>query len=371
MSKHSYHWISWRRTGQRSLRIVREHICRVAPQLPLFCHRHPTAVVHYRWTGYPPVEDGGATEAPEPEGFYTPLHWPTPLHDTLQAYSWILENLMPSSCTRRDVYVYGSYLGASLATSLTLTETHPHQRMGIRGCIAFNGIYDWTMVLPDHPINKFPRTRPVNILEDMLTQSLDPTFLDFKQQARMLFQKPDSLFDPFASPCLFFHTPGIHVPQSFTERVQGIPPSKLPAEEITLELLLAAKPPKKSHLKFPPTESTLKIPEMLLIHSGPPPPAPSLQRRLQRRKKEYRRNGFRTQAEELAGLMRHSIHEYELKDRKQWDEDLQGLKTWGEEAMRRVQVHDVGPHYEVPELPGDGNQFAEAWLEDRLSRWRR
>ncbi|RYO94207.1 hypothetical protein DL766_002707 [Monosporascus sp. MC13-8B] len=338
----------------------------VAPQLPLFCHRHPTAVVHYRWAGYPPVGDGSATETLKSEGFYAPLHWPTPLHDTLQAYSWILENLMPSSSTRRDVYVYGSYLGASLATSLTLTETHPHQRMGIRGCIAFNGIYNWTTFLPDHPVNKLPRTRSLNILKEILTQSRDPTFLGLKQQAEILFEKTDSLFDPFASPCLFFHTPGIHVPQSFTERVQGSPASKVSVEDITLELLLAAVPPKKSHLKFPPTESTLKIPEMLLIHSGPPLPAPSPQRRQQRRKKEYRGNGFRTQAEELAGLMRRSIHEHELKDRKQWDEDLQGLKTWDEEATRRVQVYDVGLHHKVPELPDDGNRFAEGWLEDRL-----
>ncbi|KAI0450957.1 hypothetical protein F5B21DRAFT_408532 [Xylaria acuta] len=334
-------------------------------QLPRFAQRHATAVIHYRWTD--PFEeesvDDGASDGEE--AIYRRFHprWPAPIHDTLKAYTWIVENLVPtnSGSARRDIYVYGSYLGASLATSLALTEAHPHERMAVRGCVAYNGIYNWTMFLPDHPINKLPKSLSRNFLEEILTLSGDPDFHELKQMARELFNKPDDLFDPFASSCLFFHTPGLLVPPSFDE--SAIPPESslidmpwLPEEAV--EQLMPLKQPRRSPLVFPPRKSTLKIPEMLLLHDTAPPLPPSLMRRRQRRKKETHVNSFRTQAEALASLMRRSINKVELKERMKWDEDMH---DYDDEADRRVQVHDVGDK---------SDDVAAAWLDDRMFRGR-
>ncbi|KAI2621982.1 hypothetical protein GGS26DRAFT_568746 [Hypomontagnella submonticulosa] len=339
-------------------------------QLPRFIQRWPTAVINYRWAGFAPFEASGLPVSDRPgesgEDESTHLSWPAPIHDTARAYDWIVDNLGPSNYSRRDIYIYGSYLGASLATSLALTETHPHHRMGVRGCVAYNGIYNWTMFLPDHPINKAPKLR--SILEEILARPADLDFQDLKQHAQALFGRPDNLFDPFASSCLFFHTPGLFVPPSFDASALAPPTSLLeeldrPAEELH-EVTAPSKSPRKSPLGFPPRISTLKIPEMLLLHSSPPPLPPSLQRRRQRRKKEYIGNSFRAQAEELVGLMRRSIDKIELKQRFKWDDDFE---SWQDEAARRVQVHDVGPNLGDFELGGSGEEIAAAWLQDHAN----
>ncbi|KAI1455035.1 hypothetical protein F4805DRAFT_437225 [Annulohypoxylon moriforme] len=344
-------------------------------ELPRFIQRRPTAVINYRWTGYPPLEDttthssqSGTESAEDEDEWSQNLAWPAPIHDTARAYDWIVENLGPSNYTRRDIYVYGSYLGASLATSLTLTETHPHARMGIRGCVAYNGIYNWTTFLPDHRINQVPQHRPRNILEEILDPPVeDPKFQELKQHAQALFEKPDNYFDPFASPCLFFHTPGLFVPLDFNSTALA-PPGLLP-EDLSLlpedapELFMPTKPPRKSPLVYPPRSSTLKIPEALLLHSSPPPLPPSLLRRRQRRKKNAGRNNFQTQAEDLAGLMRRSIDKVELKERFKWDDDFD---SWDNEAARRIQLDDVGLSRGDFELGSEGEELAAAWLEDHM-----
>lgn len=339
-------------------------------QLPKFMQRQPTAVINYRWAGFTAFKAEDLPAQSEEDGD-AHLTWPAPIHDAAKAYDWIVENLGPSTYTRRDIYLYGSYLGASLATSLALTETHPHARMGVRGCVAYNGIYNWTMFLPDHPINKLPKLRTMSILEEILSRPDDPAFRELRQHAEALFRRPDNLFDPFASPCLFFHTPGLLVPPSFD--ASAIPPPPLLPD---LAAVLAddtfapvVKPPRKSALVFPPRKSTLKIPETLLLHSTPPPLPPSLLRRRQRRKKEHLGNSFAAQAEELAALMRRSVDKVELKERSKWDDEFEG---WNDEATRRVRVVDVGPDDAGGDwgLDGRGEELVAAWLEDRFSHAR-
>ncbi|KAI0514992.1 hypothetical protein F5B22DRAFT_609294 [Xylaria bambusicola] len=333
--------------------------------LPRFAQRCATAVIHYRWMESEPNEE--KIEDSESDGGEASVHrrfhpgWPAPIHDTLKAYTWIVENLAPTSYGRRDIYVYGSYLGASLATSLTLTESHPHERMAVRGCVAYNGVYNWTMFLPDHPINKLPVSSSRNFLEDILSLPADPEFQGMKQMTDELFNKPGDLFDPFASSCLLFHTPGLLVPPSFNE--SAIAPSSALADlswlpDEAVEELMPLKHPRKSPLVFPPRKSTLKIPETLLIHDTPPPLPPSWLRRLQRRKKKNFGNNFRTQAEELASYMRRSINKIELRERMKWDEDMD---DWNDEAYRRIQVHEANDN-----ASADGLAFR--WLEDRMLR---
>ncbi|KAH9907501.1 hypothetical protein F4778DRAFT_544145 [Xylariomycetidae sp. FL2044] len=350
-------------------------------QLPSFCRALPTAVINYRWAGLGPFQDqyGSYTDGKddEEENRYKLMRWPAPIHDTLKAYSWIIEHLAPPMYTRRDVYVYGSYLGASLATSLALTEAHPHERMAVRGCLAHNGVYNWTMFLPDHPVHHMPKGG-MNFLDVILAGSGEPDFQVLKQRAEALFRTPENLFDPFASSCLLFHTPGLLVPPSFdasaiptiSTRIASADPSPSPdapvdTTENFIETMIGYKAPRKSPLVFPPRKSTLKIPEMLLMHTRPPSLPPSYHRRRQRRKKENLGNNFKNQADELAGLMRRSINRVELKDRLKWDDDHDG---WELEASRRVQVQDIGHdhHIEDVELGEQGNELAASWLREQM-----
>ncbi|KAI0477761.1 hypothetical protein GGR56DRAFT_638617 [Xylariaceae sp. FL0804] len=328
-----------------------------AVQLPKFCHSYPTAVIHYRWTS--PQPEGGASDE---EGRMFHPGWPAPIHDTLTAYTWLAANLGPTGHARRDIYVYGSYLGASLATALALTETHPHQKMACRGCIAYNGIYNWTTFLPDHPINKPSSSRTPNFLGDILAPARDPAFDAMRHEMEELFTMPQNLFDPFASPCLFFHTPGLLVPPSFG--ASAIRQSPLGASSFLPDLLgdlnTAYTAPRKSPLGFPPRQSTLKIPETLLLFDSLPPLPPSSIRRRQRRTKDNVGNSFRGQAEDLANLMRRSINKIELKERMKWDVDWDGYDV---EAKRRVRFHDVGPDSGNLELNEEGDGIADAWLE--------
>ncbi|KAI0394234.1 hypothetical protein F5Y17DRAFT_428821 [Xylariaceae sp. FL0594] len=338
-------------------------------ELPRFTYNLATAVINYRWTeessGDQRLDDGASESDDElPLRRFHP-GWPAPLHDTMKAYTWITDNLKPPTYARRDIYVCGSYLGASLATSLALTESHPHERMAVRGCVAYNGIYNWTTFLPDHPINKLDASATRNFLDEILSMPEDPNFQELRQMISELFNQPQDLFDPFVSPCLFFHTPNLLIPPSFDSSALS---SESSLEDLDFgwaagegtEPVVPLRQPRKSPLVFPPRKSTLKIPEMLLLHDGAPPSRPSWMRRGQRRKKERPGNNFWSQAVELASLMRRSINMVELKERMKWDEDMDYSS---DEACRRVQVEDVGRTGRP-----DQSEYATAnWLEEQIS----
>src|SRR6478735_1991499 len=112
--------------------------------IPRFLQGKPVASINYRWNSFD-QEEANSSSVDDV--------WPTPVHDTFFAYQWLVENLSPEGLKRRDIYVYGSHLGASLATSLALTESQPHKPFAVRGLVSYNGIYNWTMFFPDHPVN--------------------------------------------------------------------------------------------------------------------------------------------------------------------------------------------------------------------------
>ncbi|KAK8045257.1 hypothetical protein PG993_005281 [Apiospora rasikravindrae] len=342
-------------------------------QVPAFFRKYLTAVINYRWAGSGPVS---GLEADEGSDSPSHLRWPMPIHDTLRGYSWILENLTPLTSARREVYVFGSYLGASLATSLALTENHPHERTRIRGFAAYNGIYNWTMFLPDHPIHKLPKIRSYNILEDILGQTVDPVFQEMKHQTETLFTNPSHLFDPFVSPCLFFHTPGLLVPPDFhsTAETRASSPRHLDetvdeAEEILAALIEASpeKAQRRSPLVFPPRKSTLKIPECLILHSTAPTPVSPHWRNSKRPKNIRVSNHFRTQSQELAALMRRSLEKVEFKERMKWDDSFGGFGAFEENADRRVGLRDVGFERSAFEMPDDAQAAIGEWLENRTT----
>lgn len=280
-----------------------------------------------------------------------------PIHDTAFAYSWLIDNLAPENPGRRDIYVYGSHLGASLATSLSLTEAHAHARFGIRGVVAYNGIYNWVMFLPDHRINR-PSKRTKSIIAPL--RPAEGSYLhNLQEQMPELFDTPSNLFDPFASPSLFFHNPGVEVPESFILSA---------SESAAIDALVSpddapttpTKALRKAHYIFPPRKSTLKVPETLLLYNSAVS-APQTKSGRGRRAKA-KGNSLGAQAGELAEMMRRSINKAELKERSRWDEEID---SWNEEAFRRVQVVELGEEKPSVEMDEAGEEAVREWLEER------
>lgn len=297
----------------------------VAP-LPGFLEHLPVAQINYRW-------GGDVSRA---------LHWPMPVHDTAFAFAWLCENLAPADHRRRDLFIYGSYLGASLATSLALTESRKDARFSISGLVAFNGIYNWTMFLPEHRIKKkstpVTESRPVLQLQSHLAD---------------LFHRPADLFDPFASPSLFFHSPGLLAPRFFPSTDDAIRDD----DDDENAAMAKLKPPRTSSIVFPPRKSSLCIPETLLLHhDGVGKGAAS-------------GHSLRAQARELAFWMRQSIDGEKRKksvasgggdDGDDGDDDDEGDEALGDdEAEPRVQVVDVGP------LADEVGVTALDWMRER------
>ncbi|KAH8170830.1 hypothetical protein LIA77_09611 [Sarocladium implicatum] len=313
--------------------------------LPDVLQPWPVAVIRYRWSN-----------AAEDQDVQDPLHWPTPVHDMGFAFAWLQDTLTPDKVNRRDVYVYGSHLGASLAASLGLTESHAHAKFGVRGVIAYNGVYNWTMFLPDHRINKSTSKSkkktapPPQPLEGSHMHALQEKLPD-------LFDRPAQMFDPFASPSLFFHGPGLLIPKSFI-----ISSDEADALETLIsgqpETVGAAKAPRRSHLVFPPRKSTLKIPNTLLLHD-----TANLVTEHQTKRSTRRGNSFETQAEELGDMMRRSVDKVELKMRSRWDDEMDGMEG---EAERRVRIVDIGEERQDLSLGEEGQRIVQDWLDENV-----
>jgi hypothetical protein len=285
-----------------------------------------------------------------------------PIHDVAFAYQWISRALMPPNNGRGGIYVYGSHLGASLAMSLSLTESRSHEKFCVRGVAAYNGIYNWTMFLPGHRINMIRSMMDVassrrtngNLRLDALQDELVS-----------LFQTPANLFDPFASPSLFFHNPGLSIPESFytsTQLANIIRSMKGQASDESKENVM----PRNSYLKFPPKDSSLKIPETILLHdapSGPPARQPGTKKGLIGSGDGDQRNTYKNQTDEIASLMRRSLARIELKEKARWEEDAHYL---AEEPKRRIQVVEVGQEREDLELNEVGQETVLNWLDENL-----
>ncbi|KAG6099945.1 hypothetical protein E4U31_004189 [Claviceps sp. LM219 group G6] len=354
------------------------------PRLPSFLQNRPVASINYRWSPYS-----------KPSAGNVPLHWPTPLHDTVFAWSWLLEHLSPSGKSdRRDVYVYGSYLGATLATSLALTESYPDVKLGIRGLITYNGVYNWTMFLPDHKINTLGNETAKGPLPKPNEAS---HIYKIYQNMPALFERAPNLFDPFASPSMFFHSPALLVPKSFTMT------SKEAAEIEYMDFMddmnsmygmggmggmdgMELKPlriPRLGHLEYPPRHSTLKLPETLIVYDSAPRSAGATAAD----KSYISSNSFQSQAIEFAEMMRvrgaedtftsdkSTILDQSLQTKavgisespqRRGAEDTVTNSVTGS-ASRSVRLVDAGPETQSIE-PGDtACKVISTWMENNIN----
>ncbi|KAF7891273.1 uncharacterized protein EAF02_001598 [Botrytis sinoallii] len=252
--------------------------------------------------------------------------FPIPLHDTLQAYSWLLKSYLPSLLPepkplestyfynnpkpiQRPLLIYGSYLGGTLATSIALTESFTSSFLPtkIHSLIVHNGIFNWTPIstTPDPSIfhsesaDSSPNLSYNRLSTLDLYESSPWTTLTLHALKTRLFSSPSQTFDPFASPILFFRNSGISVPQRWpvpppasipptetssfesTDSIEAddfsrYPDPQLPHPDLSNEYATeddeeepheALLESRKSNLIFPPANSSLRIPRSLFTYS--------------------------------------------------------------------------------------------------------
>jgi acetyl esterase/lipase len=301
------------------------------------------------------------------------VRYPTPIHDVLTGFDWVKKNLSTakSSTTRRGrsvgsmsrYGVCGQLVGGSLATMLALTES----RLGesrIAAAAVSNPIVDW--VFPENgemeatsevdsgdpmehslkPMegaksSRSKKNRKVSTSWDLYKDENALSSSSLLSARRQLFRKPASYFDSFASPILFFRSPGADVP--YDENVFS-------EDEGTNTSTIRNR--RKAHKAFPPTASALVLPEMRISLGAETP--------------------LYDQGEELVKLLRRSIirtregraGNQAMLDRFEEEEVDETRKTIIalEEAEKRIEFHMPGRTgiWGSPSDPGWRNDVVDA-----------
>jgi alpha/beta hydrolase fold len=281
---------------------------------------------------------------------WSPTHlFPTPIHDTLHAYHWILENITKNTAKGRPrpIAVYGTKLGGTLATSLALTESRPSlHRPNISVLAVKNAIFDWSKIASSPPPSDPPLPQ-------------DPDLQQLYSLRSQLFCDPASAFDAFASPLLFFRTTGLAIPSAFPKVASS--PSQAQAEAAQEGAGAGAFVSRKSHLTFPPKRSGLRIPVTRIAVTADGKTkweGKGKGKGKGKRKGEEHSGVLREQAGEMVALMRRSVVLHEGKERR-----FEGLDVVAE-AERRVALVELGS--------GDGEvddgEWAAEYFEEVLGK---
>ncbi|RDW75346.1 hypothetical protein BP6252_06488 [Coleophoma cylindrospora] len=320
------------------------------PPLDFFTkYEYAVACFNYRWKHRP-----FGRAYPSPLDQTRPF--PTPVHDVLHAYTWLISTLRPSP----EIYIYGSRLGGTLATSLALTESRSSKNgPQIKGLLVKDGIFDWTGVatsknpiLPE--VGSTVHEEPAIPRGNWTTQTLH----DIKTS---LFSDPSQCFDPFASPILFFRGAGSSVPSYFPGTKRSAPAYPASVEDIFLDeegnLVELCRPAsteqneeeiqvlRRAHLRFPPKGSGLKIPRSLFMTS--------VENEIVKGKRK--KAILEEQADEIVHLMRRSVTLHEGKERKEWDYSFDPHLA-AEERVKHRQINDNDATME--------ERIIQQWIED-------
>ncbi|KAL9070106.1 MAG: hypothetical protein Q9157_005930 [Trypethelium eluteriae] len=214
--------------------------------------------------------------------------YPTPIHDVLAGYDWIVEHLVPKhtyfSTSRQGkrtfnnarLYVCGELIGGSLASMLALTECRIGSK-GIGAAFVNNPIVDWVSLedfhsqlpaLGDRTNNKMNasqsigrsrcrKSRPRTLSHTLFaSNSCLPTSSLLSARSK-LFGSTSSYFDPFASPILFFRTTGV-IPAASHDCDEPSSPPLIGGEEKVTTIA------RKAYLKYPPSYTALRLPTFLI-----------------------------------------------------------------------------------------------------------
>jgi acetyl esterase/lipase len=275
----------------------------------------------------------------------TGVHYPTPIHDVLTGYDWVKNNMSPSGTANARsplrIGVCGQLIGGSLATMLALTESRMGES-GIAAAAANAPIVDWMFPEPGPVESKIEDDRGSgdSITADTSTFSSilksktkkkpkkasswelyhdDPTLpaSSLLSVRNTLFRRPANYFDSFASPILFFRSPGVDVPSPVLDSS---------SDEELVDRIPSIR--RKVHRAFPPTGSSLRLPDMRIGIGNQSP--------------------LYDQSEELVLLLRRSImrshhgkssrQPYDRFDEDSQDEDAVTQRALAE-AERRVEFH--------------------------------
>ncbi|KAI5204533.1 hypothetical protein E4T39_03591 [Aureobasidium subglaciale] len=267
--------------------------------------------------------------------------YPTPIHDVLTGYDWVLEHLVPGKSSYRHgrdinrrvkLGVCGELLGGSLAAMLTLTECRL-QGPYVAAAAINEPVLDW--VFPEEneveyetieeQFSSFVERLQSGRRPSAKTRPRSTSFSTFADNGILdastllkarhnLFRRPEDYFDTFASPMFNFRSPGVAVPP---------PQPKTPADEFAELSLLErddfhrqqmkmsslsyrlqtpvkqadevadSKKPRKSRKRWPNAGSGLRIPQMRISSAVTSP--------------------LSDQAEEFARLIQRSIVQQEIQ----------------------------------------------------------
>ena len=204
--------------------------------------------------------------------------YPTPIHDILAGYDWVLRHLVSSAGVHNawqtsnkvaGLGVCGELIGGSLAAALALTECHTH-RTGIRVAALGNPICDWTQMhssLNDDMSKKLARGKEEALEKRRKVSSVEDSFTAFAMNPTLpasslltartnLFTLAEKYFDPFASPLLFFRTASSELPFDYLSPT--LSPTFSDAEQQPSTEWIRRR---RAHRRHPPMGSGLGIPK--------------------------------------------------------------------------------------------------------------
>ena len=161
------------------------------------------------------------TESPP---FY---RYPTPVHDTLAGFDWVIQNLDPAQLS-----VLGKHIGGSLALMLSLTESKY-----LHAVAALEPVCDWveldeycTVSTEGENENNHGSTRRKAKAVKWIAP---PDLVPLLKAREEFFHTPERYFDSFASPILLLRSAGTHVPERFPEYLTG-PEYPIPVRQKSL-----------------------------------------------------------------------------------------------------------------------------------------
>ena len=277
----------------------------------------------------------------------TEQSYPTPVHDVLAGFDWVQKHLARVNVEidhaehpveTASIGVCGELVSGSLATMLALTECRP-TKGGVKAAAVGNAIVDWTSLFPagengtppavsyreDREATTSPNAR--HVAPERSPNQHGPSLSNdgLLQLRSRLFTRPEKYFDPFASPLLFFRTPGselaspvddIHARQAFDHH-DGI---------AAHDGSLAQTKRRRSSRKYPPSGSGLRLPYM--------------------RFEAGIQSNLREQGEEMVDVLNKSAKHWEEESYGALDRDAaskrvrlverSGLGLWGESELREL-----------------------------------
>lgn len=270
--------------------------------------------------------------------------YPTPIHDVLAGYDWVLENLAHNRVMvdhakqiteNVSIGVCGQWIGGGLSTMLALTECRATNG-GVKAAAVGNAMVDWTSLLSasdsgipaettDDQKRAFSNARRIGPSQFPARSGPSASNDAMLLLRSTLFRRPDKYFDPFASPLLFFRTPASELPNDIKDRQAC---NGLVANNSFTEEEVSSVPVKKrrSHRRYPPSGSGLRLPYM--------------------RFEVGVENEFREQGEAMVDVLRKSVNHWEEESYGALDKETlsrriqlverDGQGMWGEREIREL-----------------------------------